>query len=113
MSPTSTLLVKIYTLDRVSKQLVVIGYCATAVFLERASGKQPSSDAFTGDLVLNSGAHQLRIHRHGPDTGKDLSADSLADIAFVSAVVSDLSGYIISSTASPSLSRTTCVLLPL
>lgn len=84
-SPTSTLLLKIYTLERTSQELVVIGYSALAVFLDKATGVQPTTDSnnSSGELVLNAGAHQLRLYRHGPDTIKPLSAGRLEEGDFV------------------------------
>eukprot|EP00911_Craspedida_sp_UC1_P000582 UC1_evm3s445 len=92
MASTSTLLVKVYTIDAFSKELVVVGYAALPIFLDAGTGKQPLPGTKGGSarsgggggassspvaLVLNEGAHQIRLYHGGPDPALPLTGDCL------------------------------------
>ena len=66
MSPTSTLVLKVYTRDKFTNQLIVVGYSFLNIFLEHGTESQPSSDTPGLQISLNDGAHQLRLFHEGP-----------------------------------------------
>ncbi|KAK2156510.1 hypothetical protein LSH36_211g01013 [Paralvinella palmiformis] len=67
ISPTATLLLKVYTVGRFSKQLTVAGFATLNIFVQRGSNEQPPSDTAGTQLSLNEGCHQLRLYQSGPD----------------------------------------------
>lgn len=64
-SPTSTLLIKLYTLESHTKTLCVVGYAAFNIFAEARTARQPAND-LVANYHLNEGAHQLRLYRCRP-----------------------------------------------
>ena len=77
-SPQATLLVKIYSIENSTEELVVIGYSVLNIFVRKGSLNQPSpNDPPKTPCSLNEGAHQLRLYWDPPDRSKPLSADAL------------------------------------
>ena len=73
-SPTSTLLVKVYTIELQSKELCTVGYCALNIFCMRGTMVQPGPDVLEKVAVsLNDGGHQLPLFNTAPDTSKELT----------------------------------------
>ncbi|KAL3869337.1 hypothetical protein ACJMK2_042031 [Sinanodonta woodiana] len=64
--PTSTLLLKIYTIDNFYKILTVAGYATLNIFVESGTERQPAIDKAM-QISLNEGAHQLRVYSQGPN----------------------------------------------
>ncbi|XP_068095596.1 coiled-coil domain-containing protein 17 isoform X2 [Hyperolius riggenbachi] len=76
--PTSTLLLKVYTIDRFSRELVLIGWAALKLFVESETHKEPTSDSAEVQVSLNEGPHQIRLYHRSPPTDRPFSAKSLA-----------------------------------
>ncbi|XP_074643635.1 uncharacterized protein LOC141900574 isoform X3 [Tubulanus polymorphus] len=77
--PSSTLLLKVYTIDRFSNKLTVVGYTALNIFVETGTEKQPSLDEGGQQVSLNEGAHQLRLYHFGPNGSDPLTEGSMRD----------------------------------
>ncbi|PAA84032.1 hypothetical protein BOX15_Mlig013049g2 [Macrostomum lignano] len=75
LPPSATLLMKLYTIDRFSKKLVLVGFSALNIFLDIGTEKQPQTDATGVQVALNEGCHQLRIYREGPSGKEPLTED--------------------------------------
>ncbi|XP_053326313.1 uncharacterized protein LOC128500966 [Spea bombifrons] len=78
LPPTATLLLKVYTIDRFTKGLSLIGWAALNLFVESGSQKAPTSNSEEVKISLNKGAHQIRVYRKPPPTDRPFSAASLA-----------------------------------
>ncbi|XP_061096358.1 uncharacterized protein LOC133127456 [Conger conger] len=78
MPPSATLLLKVYTVDRFSLRMVLIGWTALGLFVESGSETQPGVDTGALQISLNEGAHQLRLYHSGPDPDKPLSTKALS-----------------------------------
>ncbi|KAJ8392508.1 hypothetical protein AAFF_G00073860 [Aldrovandia affinis] len=78
MPPSATLLLKVYTVDRFSLKMVLVGWTALGLFVESGSETQPSVDTGALQISLNEGAHQLRVYHSGPDPNKPLSTKALS-----------------------------------
>ncbi|KAJ8376289.1 hypothetical protein SKAU_G00068690 [Synaphobranchus kaupii] len=78
MPPSATLLLKVYTVDRFSLKMVLVGWTALGLFVESGSETQPSVDTGALQISLNEGAHQLRLYHSGPDPDKPLSTKALS-----------------------------------
>ncbi|XP_048587115.1 uncharacterized protein LOC5517188 isoform X2 [Nematostella vectensis] len=72
---TSTLMVKMYTVDRVTKKLSCVGYSVLPVFLQIGTTKQPVADTGDNKVALNDGAHQIRIYNGTPNLSQPMSED--------------------------------------
>ncbi|KAI1892076.1 hypothetical protein AGOR_G00150250 [Albula goreensis] len=77
MPPSATLLLKLYTVDRFSLRMVLVGWTALGLFVESGSETQPSIDTGALQVSLNEGAHQLRLYHSGPDPDQPLSTKAL------------------------------------
>ncbi|XP_062919524.1 uncharacterized protein LOC134354536 [Mobula hypostoma] len=77
MPPSATLLLKVYTIDRFSLKLVLIGWAALNVFVESGNERAPNVDSGVVQISLNEGAHQLRLYYDGPDPDNPLSVNAL------------------------------------
>ncbi|XP_050401529.1 uncharacterized protein LOC126818261 isoform X2 [Patella vulgata] len=75
--PSSTLLLKIYTVDSFYKKLTVVGYATMNIFVETGTERQPNVDKNAMEISLNTGAHQLRLYSQGPNGVDPLSEGSL------------------------------------
>ncbi|XP_078681959.1 uncharacterized protein LOC144916622 isoform X2 [Branchiostoma floridae x Branchiostoma belcheri] len=69
MSHDALVLLRVYTVDKDSKTLLVIGSCLFPLFVEE-----------DGQTRFNVGGHQLRLRRGMPDTKKPLLASSLDNV---------------------------------
>ncbi|XP_078502646.1 uncharacterized protein LOC144760234 [Lissotriton helveticus] len=78
MPPTSTLLLKLYSIDRFSLKLVLIGWAALNLFLESGTENAPAADSAGVQVSLNEGAHQIRLYHSGPSTDQPFSVHALA-----------------------------------
>ncbi|XP_040190531.1 uncharacterized protein LOC120922124 [Rana temporaria] len=76
--PTSTLLLKVYNLDRFCRELTLIGWAALNLFVESGKQRAPSSDSSEVQVSLNEGGHQIRIYHTSPPTDRPFSVESLA-----------------------------------
>ncbi|KAM4642200.1 coiled-coil domain-containing protein 17 [Discoglossus pictus] len=75
--PTATLLLKLYTVDRFTRELALIGWAALNLFVESGTQKAPTSDSRDVKISLNEGAFQIRLYHQAPPTDQPFSADSL------------------------------------
>ncbi|XP_044882933.1 coiled-coil domain-containing protein 17 isoform X2 [Mauremys mutica] len=75
--PSATLLLKLYSLDRFSSKLVLIGWAALNLFVESGMHKAPAADSQGIQVSLNEGAHQLRLYHSGPATDQPFSVGAL------------------------------------
>ena len=73
-TPQATLLVKIYTIDSHTKELVVLGYSILNIFVERGTNVQPVADG--SHCSLNDGGHQLPLYRTAPNPKELLSLEA-------------------------------------
>nr|XP_015210948.1 PREDICTED: coiled-coil domain-containing protein 17 [Lepisosteus oculatus] len=78
LPPSATLLLKVYTVDRFTLKLVLIGWAALGLFVESGSETQPNLDTAGLQISLNEGGHQLRLYHNGPDPDKPLSTSALS-----------------------------------
>ncbi|XP_040264098.1 coiled-coil domain-containing protein 17 [Bufo bufo] len=77
ISPTATLLLKVYTIDRFTRDLALIGWAAINLFVESGTLIAPKSESGDVQIALNEGAHQIRIYHRPPPTDQAFSVDSL------------------------------------
>ncbi|KAK3090147.1 hypothetical protein FSP39_009490 [Pinctada imbricata] len=77
--PSSTLLLKIYSIDNFYKQLTVMGYATLNIFVESGTERQPAIDKPGLQVSLNEGAHQLRLYSTGPNGVDPLTESCLRD----------------------------------
>ncbi|KNC50266.1 uncharacterized protein AMSG_06425 [Thecamonas trahens ATCC 50062] len=77
--PTSTLLVKVTTVDRTNGNVATVGYAALNLFLVVDAATRFDQPLHSeSEFVLNDGAFQLPLHMGGPNTDLALSGKSLA-----------------------------------
>ena len=74
---TSLVLLKIYTIEKESKMLKVVGYAGLNLFCKKGSEEVPSADDDSA-VSLNTGAHQLRLYACGPARDSPLTMENLA-----------------------------------
>ena len=67
---------QIYTIDRWSDKLIVLGFATLKIFTLRGTSEQPHSNDEI-DVALNAGNHQLRLWSVGPDGLEPLTEDCL------------------------------------
>ncbi|KAM9324631.1 coiled-coil domain-containing protein 17 [Gastrophryne carolinensis] len=77
LPPTSILLLKVYTIDRFSRALALIGWAALNLFVESGTEAAPTSDSGGVQVSLNEGPHQIRLYHRAPPTDQPLSVESL------------------------------------
>ncbi|XP_043555057.1 uncharacterized protein LOC122554308 [Chiloscyllium plagiosum] len=77
ISPSATLLLKVYSIDRFSLRLVLIGWAALNIFVESGYETSPKVDSAVVQISLNEGPHQLRLYYDGPDPDKPLSVNAV------------------------------------
>ncbi|XP_071983213.1 coiled-coil domain-containing protein 17 isoform X2 [Engystomops pustulosus] len=75
--PTATVLLKVYTIDRFSRDLALIGWAAINLFVESGTEVAPMSDSGEVQVSLNEGAHQIRVYYSPPPTDRAFSVQSL------------------------------------
>ncbi|CAM4617674.1 unnamed protein product [Caretta caretta] len=75
--PSAALLLKLYSLDRFSFKLVLIGWAALNLFVESGTHRAPGADSQGIQVSLNEGAHQLRVYHTGPATDQPFSVGAL------------------------------------
>ena len=76
-TPQATLLVKIYTVDVHSKELVTVGYSVLNIFVRKGTETQPSADdADKVVCAVNDGGHQLPLYTRPPESFAELSMAS-------------------------------------
>ncbi|XP_075037752.1 coiled-coil domain-containing protein 17 [Mixophyes fleayi] len=75
--PSSTLLLKVYTIDRFTRDVGLVGWAAVNLFVESGTQKVPRSDAGGVQVSLNEGAHQIRVYHRSPPTDHPFSVESL------------------------------------
>ncbi|XP_063284071.1 uncharacterized protein LOC134569099 [Pelobates fuscus] len=78
LPPTATLLLKVYTIDRFTQRVSLIGWAALNLYVESGSEKAPSSNSGDIKISLNDGAHQIRVYHRAPPTDQPFSAESLS-----------------------------------
>merc|ERR1711871_1012195 len=59
--PTSTLNIRVETIEELSKKVEVIGYCALNVFCKPGTADPPDNPT-EREFVLNKGAHQVPLY---------------------------------------------------
>ncbi|XP_063795456.1 uncharacterized protein LOC134957448 isoform X2 [Pseudophryne corroboree] len=77
LPPTSTLLLKVYTVDRFTRDLSLVGWAAVNLFVESGTQRVPKSDSAGAQVSLNEGAHQIRVYHRSPPTDQPFSVESL------------------------------------
>ncbi|XP_075688731.1 coiled-coil domain-containing protein 17 isoform X2 [Rhinoderma darwinii] len=75
--PTSALLLKVYTIDRFTRDRTLIGWAAINLFVESGTHMAPKSDSGDIQVSLNEGAHQIRVYHRPPPTDQPFSVESL------------------------------------
>ncbi|XP_041446984.1 uncharacterized protein ccdc17.L [Xenopus laevis] len=75
--PTATLLLKVYTIDRFTQELTLIGWAALNLFVESGTQRAPVSDSHDVKVSLNEGAHQIRLYSKAPPTDQSFSVESV------------------------------------
>ena len=74
--PTSTLNVRVETIEELSKKVEVIGYCALNIFCK--PGKiDPPENPTEREFVLNKGAHQVPLYYGAPNLKNEWSVHNL------------------------------------
>ena len=59
--PTSTLNIRIETIEELSKKVEVVGYCGLNIFC-KPNSKDPPDNPTQTEFVLNKGAHQIPVY---------------------------------------------------
>ncbi|XP_054837255.1 coiled-coil domain-containing protein 17 isoform X2 [Eublepharis macularius] len=77
MPPCATLLLKLYSIDSLSSNLILIGWAALNLFVESGTHTAPEPGARGIQVSLNDGAHQLRIYHNSPCPDQPFSVSSL------------------------------------
>lgn len=67
-----TLMLKVYTVDRISKTLCCVGYGFLPIFVEVGTTKQPSVSSSNVKVAFNEGPHQIRLYGGSPDLSQPL-----------------------------------------
>ncbi|PFX30101.1 hypothetical protein AWC38_SpisGene5082 [Stylophora pistillata] len=67
-----TLMLKVYTVDRISKTLCCVGYGFLPIFVEVGTTKQPSVSSGNAKVAFNEGPHQIRLYGGSPDLSQPL-----------------------------------------
>lgn len=70
--PSCTLMLKLYTVDMISKNLCCIGYGFLPIFIEVGTTNQPSVTSSGVKVALNEGSHQIRLYGGSPDLTQPL-----------------------------------------
>lgn len=66
--PSTMLMLKLYTVDRVTKDLCCVGCAFLPIFLEVGTTNQPAVDGSSSvKVALNEGPHQVRLYGGSPD----------------------------------------------
>ncbi|XP_061486413.1 uncharacterized protein LOC133386710 [Rhineura floridana] len=78
--PCATLLLKIYSISRLTSELIQIGWAALSVFVECGTHTIPEPGGQGIQVSLNDGAHQLRIFHNGPCPDQPFSTSSLTTV---------------------------------
>lgn len=73
--PSSILMLKVYTVESISKSLRCVGFAIIPIFLEVGTTKQPEIGASQGKVALNEGPHQVRLFGGSPDLTQPLHAN--------------------------------------
>jgi diadenosine tetraphosphatase ApaH/serine/threonine PP2A family protein phosphatase len=79
LPPTSTILLKIYTRCRRTKELAIVGFCVLNVFVVSGTNQQPATDSSAIPISLNEGKHQIRIKQSLPKLVIGMNASLLDD----------------------------------
>jgi hypothetical protein len=74
--PTSTLNIRVETIEELSKKVEVIGYCALNVFCKPGTADAPDNPS-EREYVLNKGAHQLPLFYGAPNMKSEWSVHNL------------------------------------
>ena len=74
--PTSTLNIRIETIEELSKKVEVVGYCGLNLFCKPGSKDAPDNPSQL-EYVLNKGAHQIPIYYGAPDQKQEWSVHNL------------------------------------
>ena len=74
--PTSTLNIRVETIEELSKKVEVIGYCALNVFCKPGTADPPDNPS-EREYVLNKGAHQLPLFYGAPNLKNEWSVHNL------------------------------------
>ncbi|KAJ6659435.1 hypothetical protein lerEdw1_018669 [Lerista edwardsae] len=77
ISPCATLLLKVYSIDRLSSRLILIGWASLNLFVESGTHTTPELGAKGTQVSLNDGAHQLRIFHNSPCPDQPFSTHNL------------------------------------
>jgi hypothetical protein len=74
--PTSTLNVRVETIEELSKKVEVIGYCALNIFCKPGKNDPPENPT-EREFVLNKGAHQVPLYYGAPNLKNEWSVHNL------------------------------------
>eukprot|EP00043_Microstomoeca_roanoka_P020439 m.249522 g.249522 ORF g.249522 m.249522 type:complete len:1477 (+) comp17166_c0_seq5:141-4571(+) len=77
-TPTSTLVVQVYNVDRYTHALSILGYAALNLFVVQGTHEVPESDTLGRAVSLNEGGHQLRIHSQSFTASDQLNVNVMA-----------------------------------
>eukprot|EP00941_MAST-03F_sp_MAST-3F-sp1_P005219 g5219.t1 len=70
--PTSTLLLRVDTIDEVSMDYKCVGYSVLNLFVDKADMESQPTDDNTTEFALNAGAFQLPLYQAPPKSSRDL-----------------------------------------
>ena len=74
--PTSTLNIRIETIEELSKKVEVVGYCGLNIFC-KPNETNPPDNPTQLEFVLNKGAHQIPVYYGAPDQKKEWGLKNL------------------------------------
>ncbi|CAI5777313.1 Hypothetical predicted protein [Podarcis lilfordi] len=80
IAPCATLLLKVYSINRLTSELIQIGWAALNVFVQCGTHTAPEPEAKGMQVSLNDGAHQLRIFHNSPCPDQPFSTSSLTSV---------------------------------
>ena len=78
---SSLVLLKIYTIEKESKALKVVGYAALNLFCKRGTEEAVAADDNSA-VSLNVGAHQLRLYARGPVRDLPLTMENIRQVCW-------------------------------
>lgn len=70
LSPTTVVIIKIVAIEKSAYQVRSVGFCALNLFVDSASGQQPTADFASSDdseLLFNANSHQLPVYVGRPN----------------------------------------------
>lgn len=82
-SPSCILMLKVYTVDRIARNLCCAGYGFLPIFIEVGTTNQPSVSSSEAKVALNEGPHQIRLYSGSPDLAQPLHESVTQSLPYV------------------------------